>query len=250
MQRASHLPAQEFRINIATKGPVNVPNPRSDEILVDRDLSFIGTLRVSPLGTSDAVTTRLKVAGRSNLKAFLLAGLPEAPPPKEGGVGRSGEELIVESRYQFGVNFRGPEKSLWAMESSNDPGMQWILASVLALVHHVRTKPKVANFLVADVDGMRLEASVQPGDFNSTDPYLLKNFKHFRFTVLRRDSSDTFPNYVSGTFILQITGGKLKELNALYEIGNSPSSTEPRGVLQNLLSNVQLRLEDESLAKK
>jgi hypothetical protein len=96
---------------------------------------------------------------------------------------------------------------------------------------------------------MRLEAVVVAADFNSTDPYLLKNFKNFRFTISRRESGESFPNYVTGSFIIHKGSGKLKELYAVYELGNSPSATEPQSVLRTLLTDVQLRLEDESLAK-
>jgi hypothetical protein len=249
-QGEHHLPAQDFKINIASKGPVNVPKPRSDELVVDRDLSLIGTLKISPSGASDALAMRFRVAGRSNLKTFLLSALPEVKPPREGGIGREGDEILIDTRYRFGTNFRGQAKSLWAMDSSSDPGMQWILASTLAMVDHQRTHPKISKFLVSDVDFMRLEAEVVAADFNSTDSYLLKNFNNFRFTVLRRENGESFPNYVTGTFIVHKSSGKLKELHALYEIGNSPSATEPRSVLKTLLADVQLRIEDESLAKR
>jgi hypothetical protein len=249
LQEGHHLPQQEFKINIVTRGPVNVPDPGSEKLLVDRDLSFIGSLKISPSRNSDVLALRLNVAGRSNLKSFLLRAIPEVKPPEEGGIGRKGDEILIETRYRFGTNFRGQAKSLWAMDSSNDPGMQWILASTLALVDHQRTHPKVTKFLVSEVDFMRLEAEVVAADFNSTDPFLLKNFKNFRFTISRRESSESFPNYVTGTFILHKGSGKLKELYAVYELGNSPSATEPQSVLRTLLTDVQLRLEDESLAK-
>lgn len=249
-QKEYHLPAQTFKTEMTTRGPVTVPAGREGEVAVDRDLSFLGSLKVSPSEKSDLLSLRFKIAGQSNLKSLLIGSIPEMKPAKQGGIGREGEELLIDGRYRFGVNLWGLSKSLWAAESTEDPGMQWMLASALALADHQRTAPKEQKFVLTEVDGMKLEAEVRETSFNSVDPFLLKNFTNYEFSVSRRDNTGDYPKYVTGVFILQKKTLLLKEFAALYDLNNSPSAGEPRSILQKLLWSVRLKLEDESLAKR
>ncbi len=245
-----HLPEQEFKVIIVTKGPVMVPVAGTEAKAEDRDLALSGSLKITPKGESDLLETRLRIAGRSHLKTFLQAIIPEGAPSASGGIGRKGDEILFETSYQFGVGFRGNSKSIWRADQNEDPGMQWVLASALGLVDHQRTHPSEKKFILTEVNGMSFQAEVKEADFIGNSKYLRENFKKFSYVVARKETATFFPKYLSGTFILQKSGGRLKEMKISYDINDSPSAEEPRGVLAMLLSHVQVSLEDVSLAEK